>query len=221
MQLKNGTSVYSSDDKELGRIDRVVLDPQTNEVTHLIIRQGLLFTEDKVIPIGMVASTNEKRVTLNQRAEGLDLSDFEETYYIEADGTYSADIPGGYPSTATAPGLYSYPPVGMTWWGDPGYLGSPVPADVPAQTVRNIPQDTIALKEGARVVSRDDKHVGNVERVFIDSASNRATHFLISQGLIFTHQKLVPTSWVANTSEDEVTLKVTSNTLEGVPDYQQ
>lgn len=220
MQFRNGISVYSADEKELGRIERVVLDPHTNEVTHLVIRQGLLFTTDKVIPIGMVATTGADRVMLNQLADGLELADFEETYYIDATGTYTTDIPAEYPSTAAPPGLYGYPPLGAAWWGYPGYGDYPVPVETPAQTIRNIPADTIALKEGARIISRDDKHVGNVERVFVDSATNRATHFLISQGLIFTHQKLVPTSWVANTSEDEVTLKVSSGTLEGVPDYQ-
>ena len=58
---------------------------------------------------------------------------------------------------------------------------------------RNIPEGTIALKEGAKVVTSDDKHVGNVERVFVDASADKATHFLITQGVFFKARKVVPT----------------------------
>lgn len=220
MEFKNGTSVYSSDGQEVGRIDRVVLDPSTNEVTHLVVRQGLLFTEDKVIPLDLVQQAAEDRVTLRERAYALELPEFEETYYVDAHGTYTEDVPGGYPTDYAAP-LYGYPPVGTSWWAYPGYIGAPVNTATPVATERNIPDHTVALKEGARVISRDDHHVGNVERVFVDAATNRATHLLISQGLIFKNRKLVPTSWVRQTSEDEVILTTSASSLERLPDYSE
>ena len=33
MQFKQGTHVYTSDGQDVGTVDRVVLDPQTNEVS--------------------------------------------------------------------------------------------------------------------------------------------------------------------------------------------
>ena len=51
MEFKEGAVVFSSDDKKVGHIRRVVIDPKTEEVTHLVIEKGFLFVEDRVIPI--------------------------------------------------------------------------------------------------------------------------------------------------------------------------
>jgi sporulation protein YlmC with PRC-barrel domain len=37
MQFKNNAEVFTSNGQEVGRINRVVLDPVTKEVTHVII----------------------------------------------------------------------------------------------------------------------------------------------------------------------------------------
>ena len=55
MQLKKGASVESSAGEKIGTLDRVVLDPETKEVTHIIVEKGWLFTENKVIQIQDVA----------------------------------------------------------------------------------------------------------------------------------------------------------------------
>ncbi|MFN8447928.1 MAG: PRC-barrel domain-containing protein [Anaerolineae bacterium] len=41
MQFKQGTHVYTSDNQDVGTIDRVVLDPQNDEVVGLVVRKGL------------------------------------------------------------------------------------------------------------------------------------------------------------------------------------
>jgi uncharacterized protein YrrD len=89
------------------------------------------------------------------------------------------------------------------------------------ETTRNIPADTIPLKEGVDVVSSDGKHVGDVERLFVEPNSTRATHFVISQGLLFKDRKLVPAHWVKSVGEDKVQLTVTSSVLEQLPSYEE
>ncbi len=89
-----------------------------------------------------------------------------------------------------------------------------------AETERNIPEGTVPLKEGAHVISSDGQHVGNVEKVLTDSAADRATHFIISQGLLFKAHKLVPTTWVGEISEDQVRLRVDAELLEDLREYQ-
>ncbi|HEY3476754.1 MAG TPA: DUF2171 domain-containing protein, partial [Anaerolineales bacterium] len=96
-----------------------------------------------------------------------------------------------------------------------GYYGWPA-----TETVRNIPADTIPLSEGSNVMSSDGKHVGDVERLFIDPVSNKATHFLISQGLVFKEHKQVPAHWVKSVEEGKVHLAVSSELLERLPDYE-
>lgn len=215
MQLRNGTPVYTWDDTDVGRIERVVLDPVTKEVTHVVIRQGFLFTEDKLLPIEMLMSASEDRAVLRQDVGDLDdLPKFEETHFVSP----SLDEKD-YPiyGTGRADPLYWYPPLGLA-----SYHGGPVipPVEVMERTEQNIPENTVAIKDGANVYSADDKHVGDVERVFMDSRSDRATHIVISQGLFFKERKLVPTAWLRIIGENEVHLSVDSDFVERLPAYE-
>jgi uncharacterized protein YrrD len=235
VELKEGTSVFTSGGEEVGKINRFVLDPATNEVTHIVVQKGWLFAEDKVVPFEMVSSATEDRVVLNENIENFDeLPPFEESHYIRTrDADLSPDersssleevrrgssVEGdisraGSPRYSYAPAYYWYPPHGYV--GYPvGFYGWP-----PMETIRNIPQDTIPLREGTDVMSSDGKHVGDVERLFVETDSNRATHFAISQGVFFKDHKLIPAHWIKSVGEDKVHLAVSSELLESLPAYE-
>jgi uncharacterized protein YrrD len=224
MQFKHGTHVYTSDGQDAGTVDRVVLDPQTNEVSNLIVRKGWLFIEDKVVPIGLVENATEDRVTLRETQGDLQkLPKYEETYYVTAADNGAMKSGNAVPPSGnyTEP-LYSYPPVGASWWGAPGYIDY-MPVDLQpkftAHVQKNIPEGTVAVREGARVVSREGKHVGDVEEVFTDPTSNRVTHLVISQGVLFKERKLIPTNWIKAESEEEVSLTVETNVVNNLPEY--
>jgi uncharacterized protein YrrD len=95
-----------------------------------------------------------------------------------------------------------------------------VPPTFVEKKKENIPEGTLALEEGARVVSLDDKHVGNVEQVLTQSQTDRATHIVISAGLLFKHRKLIPSAWTLDITPEEVRLSVDSKFLEQLPEYQ-
>ncbi|MEP7290281.1 MAG: PRC-barrel domain-containing protein [Chloroflexota bacterium] len=219
MEFKHGAHVFSSDGQDAGSVDRVVLDPASQEVVAFVVRKGGLFTENKVIRIDLVRNASEARVTLRvPQAQVEKLPPFEEHYYVP-----SGDVENraGVTEKYVEP-LYSYPPLGTAWWGFAGNGGIPaVPVEPESvEKVRqNIPEGTIAIKEGARVLSSDGSHVGNVQEVFIDPTTHHATHFIISKGVFFKAQKLIPTNWIKLPSEDEVILSVPTRTVENVPDY--
>lgn len=213
LELKEGTSVFTAGGEEVGKINRLVLEPATNEVTHIVVQKGWLFAEDKVVPIDWVASATEERVVLNENTGDFDeLPPFEETHFIRV--TEEVSSPADYPTYRYAPAYYWYPPHGYI--GYPvGYYGWP-----PVETQRNIPGNTVPVSEGADVMSSDGEHVGDVERIFVDPESNRATHFLVSEGLLFKERKLVPAHWVRTVEEDKVHLNVSSQMLEHLPAYE-
>ena len=154
-------------------------------------------------------------MTLREDAGDLEkLPDFEESHYVPVDRGPQA-APG--PTSWVRP-FYWYPPLG-TWWTTTGYPDYAKPQYV-ATTEKNVPEGTVALEEGAKVISRDGKHVGDIERVFTDPLEDRATHLLISEGLILKEKKLIPTRWMTHVLEDEVHLSVDSECVEGLPEYQ-
>ena len=197
-----------------------VLDPATDEVTHIVIQKGWLLPEDKVVPFCMVTPTGGGRLILNEEVGDFDkLPPFEETNFVRATGDLPGD-PGHRPDAAYLymPAYYWYPSHAGT--GFPGFGVGPYA--VPAREMkRNIPEDTIPLKEGTQVVSSDGEHVGNVDHLFTEGDSNKVTHFLISQRILFKDRKLVPAHWVKSVEEDTVYLVVSSELLERLPSYQE
>jgi uncharacterized protein YrrD len=215
MELKEGAGVFTSSGEQVGKINRFVLDPATNEVTHIVIQKGWLLPEDKVVPIRMVNSASEERVVLSRDVGDFDqLPPFEERHFVRA---ASEDIPQGEHATyENLPAYYWYPPAGYIGYPAYGLEYYPWP---PVETRRNIPEETVPLKEGSNVMSADEKHVGDVERLLVESDSNRATHFVITRGVFLKERKLVPAQWVRSIEENKVHLIVSSQLLERLPPY--
>jgi len=69
------------------------------------------------------------------------------------------------------------------------------------------------------VLSSDDEQVGDVEEVLTEPMADRATHLVISEGLLLKEKKLVPTHWITAVLEDSVVLAVDAETIEDLPEY--
>ena len=208
MLFKQGVDVFSSDNEKVGTLDRVVMDPKTKEVTHIIVREGFLFTEDKVVPMDLIGSVTDERITLQGSKEHLDeLPDYEETHYIPRDATVDDDM-------------------GALYWNPPAYSGagySQYPVIYPTdlyirRTEKNIPEGMVALAEGAKVLAEDGKHLGNIETLVTDP-NERVTHLVISSGLLMKERKIIPSHWLSAVTDDEVHLSVDSRLLERLPEY--
>lgn len=213
MQFKKDASIYNAAGEEIGQVERVVINPDSKEITHIVVRRGILFTEDRVIPIGLVASTSDEGVTLRS-----DAGELEELPYFEVDQYVNlneeeierADYPPDF-----APPLYWYPSAGAPPIGYPGYPGQPHIV----KKARNIPANTVPVKEGAKVISADGKQVGEVKRIFTGPDDKVVTHFLISKGILFEEQKLAPVSWIDRIEETQIHLSVGSSLLENLPEH--
>jgi uncharacterized protein YrrD len=244
LELREGADVVTPGAEQVGTVNGFVLDPATNEVTHLVVKKGGLLSQDKILPFELVETATQDKVVLSEDIENFDeLPPFEETHYIRAreadisrggNPRYLADEPGGDSpleqgelSDPTGVDVsrgesarFSYNPA-YYWYPPHGYVGYPVGfyGWPPMATVRNIPEDTIPLREGTDVISSEGEHVGDVERLFVEPSSNKATHFVISQGVFFKDRKLVPAHWVRSVGEDKVHLSVRAELLEELPSY--
>jgi len=233
MEFQSGAKVLNAQGDNLGHVDRVVLDPRTKEITHIVVRKGLLSTTDKVLPVKMLADTNADRVLLQPDVTQGDLDklpEFEETQYLlAAEEDYvkrpqagaGVPVPGQIATLTTAPALVWYPssPSALAGYSGISMLPYVPAADYVTQTKRNIPDNTIGLKEGAHVHSADGHHVGDVERVFADEQSHRATHLLIAHGVFFKTHTPIPVTWIDSVTENDITLAVSEKLLKGIPEY--
>lgn len=62
--LTEGANVVSRDGDHVGDVKRVMTDGQSRKVTHFAISQGIIFKEEKIIPINWVDSISEDEVHL-------------------------------------------------------------------------------------------------------------------------------------------------------------
>jgi sporulation protein YlmC with PRC-barrel domain len=85
---------------------------------------------------------------------------------------------------------------------------------------QNIPEGTIAVKEGAKVYTAEEKYVGKVERIVADLPEDQASHLLISKGLLAEERKLVPITWVQRIGEENIYLNVNKDSLEELASFQ-
>jgi uncharacterized protein YrrD len=201
MHFKQNENVYTTDGKHAGHIDRVVIDSRTNAVTHVVVRAGVLFTKDKVIPVEQIMPGPEGQQALQLDSQQLaELPDFAETHYVAMDEGTQGSAP---------PTVISYPPY-------PG--GAPVVSDIGPkmrkETRLNIPDNTVPLKEGARVIGLDGEEVGHMEQVLTNPPGDRITHFMNVIGLLNKERRWIPISWVGSLRDNEVQLAVKSNTVE-------
>jgi len=234
MEFQADAKVVNAEGETLGSLDRVVLDPKTKEITHLVVRKGFVFTTDRVLPVKLVADATAERVLLGPgivKADIDNLPEFEEREYLLADeqdyvkrpqASMAPPVPGGVMNATGTPALVWYPTTPAAMSGQSG-LGTlpyvPATSDYVTETRRNIPDNTVGLKEGARVSSADGHHIGDVERVFVDEGSMRATHVLVADGLIFKTHTPIPVTWIDTVTDDEITLAVSEKLLKGLPEY--
>ena len=194
MEFKDGTNVYTFDGKMVGNLRRVVIDPETKDVTHIVIQKGVFYKEDKVIEVEKVDSAAPERITLNCIADDLkEMTPLDVKKYIFMEGA--------------PPQEQNY---GANWSSGTG-------RSLVAIKQRTISEGLVALKEGARVVSEEGSHVGNIERVYTNSETGRVNYFTIAQGLLNRTRKSVPVGWVKYLDDDEVRLSVDARRVEEFP----
>jgi sporulation protein YlmC with PRC-barrel domain len=200
MEFKDGTNVYTFDGKKAGSLRRVVIDPESKEVTHIVIEHGFLFKDDKVIGVENVAEASEEKVALTcsgDELKGMPPLDVEQFVNLN-------DSPGGSPDyTPLQGGIFLNPAADRA---------------MVKETHRTIPEELVALKEGAHVISSDEIPVGAIDHLFTDPKTGKITHFILLQGVLGKTRKSIPFEWVKMITDDEVYLTVDAQKVEGLPE---
>jgi uncharacterized protein YrrD len=206
LEFHKGAPVLGAGRRQLGHLERVVAEPETRTLTHVVVRIGGLFNKaDKLVPVGMVVEASPEEVVLTAEAGDLESAPpFEEEKVIaitESEVEIAPTQPG-----PTA-GVYGTPIAGVP-------MAQP-PDRYKAEKVQNIPDGSIALKYGARVLTMDGKSVGSVEAVRIEAPGDHLSHFLISSGLLGKEYKWMLAEWVGGMNEEDLQLRAEHETAFG------
>jgi sporulation protein YlmC with PRC-barrel domain len=212
MDLQKDAMIVTHDGQEVGHLDRVAINPRSKEVTHLVVRKGRLFPVDKVIEMSYVDSVTPERIILRPELGDPEyLPPFQVKYYVGTNAPMAPDAGFG--------GLGGVPVRGIPDSALP--LPKLPPAGKELEVEQNVPDTTVALKEGAKVVAEDGKAVGQVVRITADETTGTATHFVVTMGTVGKTHKAVPTDWIGDVQEKEVKLLVEADAVEQLSDYEE
>ncbi len=214
MKIKLGAKVKTENNKTIGEIERVVIDPSDEEITHVVVQKGTFFTEDKLVPISMLGVIDEEEVRLRATEKEIeDMEDFRTELFLDYDQLAHIDKNEvGYSAR-----MIMYPPSGIpTMAAGPRYI-----PPVFARVTKNIPIEFAAIVEGADVIGLEGEKVGEVEEVIMDPNLDRATYFVISKGFLFKDRKFVPVNWVRTMKDAKIKLAVNEKIIQQLPEYPQ
>src|SRR5689334_3099487 len=176
IQFQKNATVLTANGHTLGSVHRIVINPVSKALSAIVVRTGsLLNPQEKVVPIDLIAETTEEKVLLHSHADMPEsFEPFEEKRLVDMNRNldHKTDVEN-MPLV-----ILGKPDLGMT------VLPSEPGEQYVTTIEQNIPAGTVAVKEGANIITVEGRYAGSMESVFADSAATQATHLLISNGLI-------------------------------------
>jgi len=175
MRVNLDAKVRASDGEEIGSVDRAVVDPRTNEVTHMVVRTGTIFGRDIMVP-----REDLERATLEGDTIQLDLTRDE----LEQFPDFVMDQYGAPPPTWVAPAGYGFPSTGYAWPIAVDPMMGEMPMMLPDDDLdADLDEpDQVTLTKGALVMDRNSDDIGVVDDVRFDVETGRLQGFVLRVG---------------------------------------
>jgi len=219
MRVELGARVLTSDGEGVGKIEKLVIDPETGAASLAMLRKGTLLTKDIEVRVEELQPGEDGTIRVRYTAEQVDrLPEFVEGSYTQATAGYSSPL--GYP----ADGLVwpsGYAPAGVPTAGYEEAHPAPSP-DVPDRATAaeiddlqlNRDLTNAVIGAGDAVLSRDGEKVGEVHSVTLDTQSRHPTRLVVRKGFLFTTDVDLPGSAIDGIEDGKVYLKLTKAEVE-------
>ena len=191
MQVDIQAPVYCRDGTHVGKVDRVVIEPDAKLVTHIVTTRapGCLATSSS----HWTPSSAPKRRASTYASARLKSKRCRTSW--RWNGPYPAE--GWVPP----PGYFE----NVVLW--PPYFSE---SAAPTRERQNIGANEVAVTEGTDVECTDGK-LGVVDQVVLDASTGRLEGFVVRRGILLRHDVIIPAGWIAQTDADVVRLNVTKD----------
>jgi uncharacterized protein YrrD len=181
-------------DGPCGHSTYVVLNPQNDQVTHVVVKDKRRPHAERLIPIDWVVKTTPDTIHLCCTHHELALED----RFIEDD----------------------FVPVQIERYVGQAYVAWPFHA-TETRSVKvkheNLPAGELAVHRGARVAATDGP-VGKVDEFVVDSHTDAVTHLLLREGHLWGQRDVsIPVSAIDHLEEDTVYLNLDKRSIEALP----
>jgi uncharacterized protein YrrD len=221
MQIQLGDEVRTRDGKDVGKIDKLILDPKSHQIRAAVVRKGMLFHDDVEISLDLLEVDRDGSVRLTCTEDQF------ETLPKFYEANYTTTPPADYTAPYNRPlgglvwpggGIGAYPVVGapMSGYARPGELGGPrLPLDREERQIL-FEQDlrNAVIDEGSDVKGSDDEKIGELHSLSFDPATGELTSFVVRQGFLFTQDHQLPADLISSVNDGVVYLSLTKDEVE-------
>lgn len=222
--LHIGVAVHGSDEKHLGALSRVVIEPASEQVTHLVVEPGLAESgnllkpggwetpRERVVPVALVAAASKGDVRLTcDEAAFLRLPLFERVQFTDVDTTAATGTQGQWQSQFQFGQLLNLAAAG---------LGG-LPYMPPESVSLDETPTAFDIEEGTEVWRlHPHEEVGTVERVLVDPATQRVSALVVRRsGLLQHHRVLLPIDQVRDMDEGFAHITLTPDEVDALAPY--
>lgn len=183
MQYRLNAAVQSLGGDPVGHLNRLVVSPSAQVITHLIVHTSGLLGHDRVVAIDHVEQAASDMITLFRSADDVSHLPVWNEMPVEGSDQLHAtwSVPDREASTSETGSLATL--------------------------------NAILLRDGVKVRSSDGLDVGDVETVATGSDATTITFLHVARGLMGRERHLVPITWVSHIGDDVVHLNVAESTV--------
>lgn len=196
MDIPINADVYCTDGA-CGHSIEIVLNPVTEQVTHLVVKERTPPHTERLVPIEKVTEATPERIQLGCAQEDLATMDpFVKTEFIRTTIPHYRDVSAGYAMPYVVP-------EGET---------------VEVRTVyESVPPGELGIRRGARVVAVDGQ-IGRVDEFMINPKNGHITHLVMREGHLWgTRDVTIPVSAIERVDQNLVYLKQSKRQIEALP----
>lgn len=187
---------------QCGKLAGVVINPESQHITDLIVEKGFLLKHDRVLPISVMEGATEENVYLSISSDELD--QHPEYRLVE------------YQEPAT--GLEQQSNLVATPYGLQQGALEPVVPMVRKKIREGIAPGQKIIEQGMPV-NNGYGTFGKVDHVLMNPENQEITHLVVRRGMIFSDHVIIPISMFEEVREDSVFVTGSDEELEQLPRY--
>jgi uncharacterized protein YrrD len=199
INLTLGAQVHCQDE-EVGKLAKIVVDPETKQVSNLVVEKGLLFKQARVCPVSLVEATDSDEIRLSSRSQDLaDLPEYKEVKYERPAEGWSGSGGGGFNSAGA-----QFPSMG-------GYESA---VNTIRETVHEgVPTEHVVISAKTPVKNIDGE-LGKVEILRVDAITRQVTGLRMREGRLFGGEIDIPGHLIESMGNGSIFLTADDEELE-------
>jgi sporulation protein YlmC with PRC-barrel domain len=201
LQIQQGAALQTAEGLKVGKIDGIVIDPLTNDVSHVVVNESGITSRKRVASLTAIRMASEELATLGRDIDLEDLPPLDEIAYSRAGDEPIRDRPDAY----THPSQMSSPTV----WLSPEHGKAHETATAPERTGKqNLPDRAVTVDSSTPVHAAGQRHVGSISGVLATDLG-QTTHLVVAP-IAGGGSIALPAQWIQEIATNQVQLGVTA-----------